>query len=669
MTIYGIILTSLFSGLLVFFAIRFVMEIRLNQRLKIYQKTQHQVINRTWAFALKRSAMVMVTTGLLAVTVFSGAFEPSYTLNDRVLTNAQPVLTQTRLRSLLESHNDGWFNFFDDRAAIDGAPEMAPTAEDDAGEVERDFIDTNVQVEGVQEADIVKTNGNTIYYAARYQSKIRVIDVGLDHMATLREDIDLEDFRVDNMFLTDEHLILIGYTFETQEYAPYEDGSFVDVMPGFYMVYSGSVIVLDIDTLDEVYRLETDGYFYDYRLIDDVLFLVSRKYLYDDELRPEFNETIDDASTTSYLGYEDIYYFNEVPIYSMTVLTSIKLDAEFARQSQAFLSDVSHVYVSTDAIYTVFNYYEYDETLWETEEVWSQEQKAQIIKYDLDVEAGSINYVGQKIIFGHVQNQFWMDAHEGYFRVVTHQWNPVLNRLYVLKESNETDEMELISLIDEGLGKPNERVMSVRFNGDLAHVVTFEQIDPLYTIDLSDPFNPEFISDIEMPGFSTYLHPWLLENQLIGLGFDADSNGRVTGLKLSAFDTALTEPIDEYVLGSGDPDVFQYSYSEAHYNHKALLVSASHGIIGFPVMSYRYNQVTSHYEYISQFMVFMIDFNSENIISDPIVISHNLSEDYYPVERGVYIDGVIYTLSYQQLISYHLEDDMILETIDFIDAE
>jgi inhibitor of cysteine peptidase len=666
MNIYGIILTVLFSGLLVFFTIRFILEIRLNQKLKIYQKVNHQIINKTWQFALKRSAMMLVTTGLLAVTILTGAFDQSYTLNDRLLVNAQPVLTQNKLKSLLDSHNQGWFNLFDEVRATQGAPEaaMPDTVDSVAGDQERDFIDTNVQVEGVQEADIVKTDGKIIYYAARYQSKVRVIDVGDDHLVTIREDINLENFNIDNMFLTEKHLILIGYTFE-YEYTPYNRGEYVDIMPGFYMIYSGSVIILDLETFEEVYRLDTDGYFYEYRLIDDVLFLVSRKSLYDEELRPFFKETVDDQTTTSYLGYDKIYYFDEVPIYSMTVMTSIKLNDDYTLSAQAFLSDVSTLYVSKNAIYTAFNYYKYDTALWENSEIWSQEQKAQIIKYDLDIESGTINYVGQKIIDGHVYNQFWMDEYEGYFRVVTNQWNPILNRLYVLKEDIDTDELELVSLIHEGLGKPNERVMSVRFNGALAHVVTFEQIDPLYTIDLSNPYEPRFIGDIEMPGFSTYLHPWLQANHLIGLGFDADSNGWITGLKLSAFDTNLSEPLDEYILGSGDPNTFQYSYSEAHYNHKALMVSAERGIIAFPVMSYTFNHSGTYYEYRSQYYIFTIDFSTSKVISDPIIISHNITENYYPVERGVYIEGVVYTISYQQIISYHLGNRTILENILF----
>jgi inhibitor of cysteine peptidase len=674
MNIYGIILTSLFSGLLVFFAIRFILEIRMNQKLKRYQKINHQIVNTTWQFALKRSAMMLVTTGLLAMTVLTGAFDQSYTLNDRVLVNAQPVLTQNKLKSLLNSHNQGWFNLFDEVRATEGAPEAAvPDGADSvAGEQERDFIDTNVQVQGVQEADIVKSDGNIIYYAARYQSNVRVIDILDNKLISIREDIYLEDFHVDNMFLTVDYLILIGYTFE-YEYTPYNRGEYVDMMPGFYMVYTGSVIILDVNTLEEVYRLETDGYFYEYRVIDDVLFLVSRKSLYDEELRPMFKETIDEQTKTSYVDYDKIYYFDEVPIYSMTVMTSIKLNEDFTLNAQAFLSDVSSLYVSKDAIYTVFNYYEYDTELWQQSEVWSQEQKAQIIKYDLDITTGTINYVGQKIIYGHVYNQFWMDEYEGYFRVVTNQWSPILNRLYVLKEDVDTDELQLVSLIDEGLGKPNERVMSVRFNGDLAHVVTFEQIDPLYTIDLSDPYEPVFISDIEMPGFSTYLHPWLQANHLIGLGFDADTNGWIRGLKLSAFDTNLSEPLHEYILSSGDPDTFQYSYSEAHYNHKALLISAEHGIVAFPVMSYTYNQSGTYYEYRSQYYIFNIDFSRPGVISDPIIISHDISEDYYPVERGVYIefkDGdqierVVYTISFQQIISYHLDNMSILENIRF----
>ena len=659
MTTTGIVLSIIFGGLLAFFLVQFMIELNMNHRLRAYQKTQNIFLKKTWGFTLKRSFMVILTTGLFGVTLLSGTFNQAPYLNNIELINAQAVGSKNQLQTLIEQQNQGsfWDRFF----GVGDLELMPEAALDDGagqdGEPDRDFIDTNVQVEGVLEADIAKTDGNTIYYAARYQNKVRVIDIGLDHMITVREDIDLGDFHVENLYLTEDYLVLIGYTIEMAQ-APDSGEGFIDFFWGYYHIYSGSVIVIDRETLEIAYQVESDGYIYDHRMIDDTLFLVSRKNLYDDDLRPLFEETIDGDVETTYVEYDEIYYFDDIPIQSMTVLTSIDLKT-FTLDAQAFLTDVSHLYVSRNAIYTAFNFSEFD-----TDNNWSQ--KTQIIKYSLDVETSEIQYKGQKIIDGHVGNQFWMDEHEGYFRVVTNQWNPILNRLYILEENALVDELDLISLIDEGLGKPDERVMSVRFNRHLAYIVTFEQIDPLYTIDMTDPYEPVFIGDIEMPGFSTYLHPWLEDHYVIGLGFDADLNGMVTGLKIDAYDTRLNEPLQSYVLGEEGEEGYRYSYSEAHYNHKALLVSADKGLFAFPVMTYiYYDAPTYRYEYLSQYYIFEINFDNDPIIKDPVIVSHDPSENYYPVERGIYIDGVIYTLSFQQVISYDLETGEILENILF----
>ncbi|MFU8793208.1 MAG: beta-propeller domain-containing protein [Acholeplasmataceae bacterium] len=663
MTTTGIVLSIIFGGLLAFFLVQFIVELNMNHRLRTFQKTQNIILKKTWGFTLKRSFMVLLTTGLFGVTLLSGSFNQPQTpyLNNIQLVNAQAVGSRSNLETLINQQNQGsfWDRFF-------GVDDMAPMPEagldNAAGEENQqqnpDFIDTNVQVEGVLEADIAKTDGYVIYYAARYQNKVRVMDIGTDdRLITVLDDIDLGDFSVENLYLTEDYLVLIGYTISMQS-APSSDGEVRDFFWGYYHVYTGSVIVIDRETLEIAYQLESDGYIYDHRMIDDTLFLVSRKNLYDDDLRPMFKETINDEQTTTHVDYDNIYYFDDIPIQSMTVLSSIDLSS-FNLNSQAFLTDVSHLYVSKNAIYTAFNFSEYD-----NDNNWYQ--KTQIVKYSLDVETSEIIYKGQKIIDGHVGNQFWMDEYEGYFRVVTNQWNPILNRLYILEENELVDELDLASVIDEGLGKPNERVMSVRFNRHLAYIVTFEQIDPLYTIDMTDPYEPIFIGDIEMPGFSTYLHPWLEDHYVIGLGFDADLNGMVTGLKIDAYDTRLSEPLQSYVLGQDGQAGYSYSYSEAHYNHKALLVSAEKGLFGFPVMTYIYhNAPTYRYEYLSQYYIFNINFDHDPIISDPIIISHDPSEYYYPVERGVYINGVIYTLSFQQVISYDLESGEILENILF----
>ncbi len=540
----------------------------------------------------------------------------------------------------------------------DMVPEANVGAEADA---EKDFIDTNVQVEGVDEADIVKTDGDSIYYAARYQNFIYVLSVN-DGLVTEERKLDLGSLYTDSLYLTDTQLIVIGYMYDYKPYQ-YEDGT--GIYHYMYAAYTGAVRIYNKETLEIEYQLETDSNFYEHRLIDNSLFLISNKSLYGEELRPVFKETLDGEIATNFLSYDDIYYFDGVPIYGMTVLTGINLTT-YEVNSQAFLGYVSDIYASTTSLYTIQNYSTY---------VLGQYQsKVQIVKYNLDTENGLVTYVGQKELSGYVSDQYWMDEYNGYFRVVTSSWSPIHNELHILKENPETDELDLVGSITEGLGLENETVKSVRFSGDRGFVVTFVQTDPLYTIDLSDPTNPEIISIEKEPGFSTYLHVWNDEKtQLIGFGFDTDTNGWVNGLRLSAFVISGTtevksesDAVDSHIFNPADENAFQsYSYSEASYNPRAMIVSPAHNIIAFPVMTWNYDSSWNGTS-LSQFILFYIDFDAEDpndIISEPIIISHDVDENYYSgIDRGVYIDGVIYTLSYRQMVSYDLATKTILET-------
>ncbi len=663
MTLFGWIIVSLVSVLVIVFGVRFVSDIMWNKKLNKFQKSQSVIMPKVpKIYWVKRSYGLVLSSLVVMTMVASGVFAVPNMLGNRVLLNATPVGSKATLLKLVEdTRYGGIFDFF--RGGLMEDAILSPQNSADgldytaSDSVARDYIGTNVQVEGVDEADIVKTDGNTIYYATRYYNEVRVLDINIDGTVEPQANLDLGDMYTDALYITDTQLIVIGYVYTTIPYE-YQDGS--EYYGWLYTSYSGAVYVYNRETMALEYKLETDSNFYQHRLIGDALFLVSSKSLYTDELRPRYTETEDGKTSQSYLGYDSIYYFENIPAYSMTVVTGIKLDT-YDVTSQAFLGSVSQIYASQDAIYTVNNYYDYT--------INYNQNHVQIVKYALDVENASVNYVGQKELIGYVGDQYWMDEYDGYFRVVTSSWNPIHNELYVLAEDETTDELKIVGSITEGLGKEYETVKSVRFDKESAYVVTFEQKDPLYTIDLTNPSRPEIISAIEEPGYSTYLHVWDDDNHLIGFGFSADDNGRVTGLKISAYDTTQTVPLEDYQLNSKDEaGFFSYSYSEASYNPKAMMISPEKGIIAFPIMSWTSTQIGTYewdYSYVSQYLVFYIDFSAEQIISDPIVISHNPTDYYIGIDRGVYIDGIIYTLSYSELVSFDLETKTVLETIVF----
>jgi len=173
---------------------------------------------------------------------------------------------------------------------------------------------------------------------------------------------------------------------------------------------------------------------------------------------------------------------------------------------------------------------------------------------------------------GRVNNKFSLSEYNGNLRVVTTQgnsWrNDTNNSLFIIKNN------EIISSI-ESLGKKGETVKSVRFFGDKAFVVTFKQTDPLYILDLVNPYNPIQVSELEIPGYSTYFH-YVDKDHLLSIGRDADEKGRVIGIQLQLFNISnLSSPYLQSKLKLGD----RYSYSSALYESKAFVYSDNSKIL------------------------------------------------------------------------------------------
>ena len=165
-------------------------------------------------------------------------------------------------------------------------------------------------------------------------------------------------------------------------------------------------------------------------------------------------------------------------------------------------------------------------------------------------------YAGSASVAGYVYGRWALSSHAGHLRVATTSAAPwsgegpaSSSTVTVLQE--KADGLVETGKVD-GLGK-GERIYAVRYFGDLATVVTFRQTDPLYVLDLANPRSPKLLGELKVPGFSTYLHP-VGGDRLLGIGSDADSNGRVTGMQVSLFDLSdRSRPVqlDRLSLGTG----------------------------------------------------------------------------------------------------------------------
>jgi uncharacterized secreted protein with C-terminal beta-propeller domain len=642
MSVFEWILIGVFSLITVIFILKISLDIIWQNRLNKFKESENIEIERVPKKLIIKNAYIAALSVFVIAGVFMTSSNNSIRIANKVYEQAQQLSSKEQLSSML-SQSSYYY---------DGYPENVDSLDEGALSNTRSYTDTNVQVEGVDEADVIKTDGYQIYYAPAYMNQLNVFNVDDAGEISLDTTITFEEFYVSNIFLTDTQVILIGYNYDQNPY--YFDGLY----EGWYaMNYSASLKILERETMEIIYSLETDGYYNDYRVIDDMLYLFSNKYLYlnTEEYRPTYLINQEGQSSTYYLPYENIYYFEDNMSYSMTIITSLDLSS-LTFSAQAFMASIDKIYANESSFYATSYYSNYDEN-------GDYIYQSRILKFRIDEDL-SLKYVASGIVDGYIESQYWMDVYDNYFRVVTTEWRGI-NRLYILQEDEVVDQLNVISLIDNGIGKENETVKSVRFNQEIAQVVTFEQMDPLYTIDLSDPENPMILENpIEEQGYSAYLHVWGQDDYLVGFGFDANASGFVTNLKLSAYDTALTEPLDSYIFPS-DEEEYQYNWSEAIYNPRALLINVEKGLFGFPVSTYKYSSIEQTYTYEALYYIFEIDFNRLEVIGEPIIIKHDATTYYNYIDRGVEIENRIYTFSRSQIVVYDIEMETNIQTLNY----
>lgn len=190
---------------------------------------------------------------------------------------------------------------------------------------------------------------------------------------------------------------------------------------------------------------------------------------------------------------------------------------------------------------------------------------------------GKLEGVAQAKVDGIVDDSFCLDEYDGNLRVVTtiYRNDESENALYVLDgQLKETGRIDNIA--------PGEQVYSARFLGNTGYFVTFKQVDPLFSVDLSDPANPTILGQLKIPGFSEYLHPYS-ENLLLGIGMSANDAGATDGVKLSMFDVSDPANVSEVAT-----EVLEEAYySDVFYDYRAALIDPASNMIGFPVSGSR----------------------------------------------------------------------------------
>ncbi len=518
----------------------------------------------------------------------------------------------------------------------------APTA--DAGgagparDAPNDYSDTNTQEAGIDEADFVKTNGVQTFVLS--QQRLYATQTWPPEELSTLGSIELAGYPRE-MFLTDgDQIVVFANDWREADRDSRYGCSMYGCWGGGESLTRVTVIDASGATLRKRYEVVLTGYYKDSRRIDDAVRIVVGEPIH----RPDLQYWLDDAGPdrdpamwasaldrlleanirkiraadladflpqASRIGPDgdevvlerDCARFHRpnapVPLGLTTLAT---LDVEFGTLHRTSVFGESHeAYASTETLYVMSNHWWWRPTAGQTTHTYV---------HAFDLTSGfHADYRGSFGVPGYLLNQFSMDEHDAHIRIATHveefrfdeqgHWVEPLrtNRVTVFKKgpSGFTQTGRTADLAE------GERIFSARMEGDRGFVVTFRQVDPLFTLDLSDPTDPHVVGELKVPGFSTYIH-FLDDDHLLTIGEHVPEPGTVggpeRGLKLSVFDvTDFANPTEKFVeyIGAG--------YSEARWDHKAFNYFRARKTLGIPVSRWTGNWRT----FVSELQLYEVD--------------------------------------------------------------
>lgn len=495
-----------------------------------------------------------------------------------------------------------------------------------------DVYETVQQTEGISEADIIKANSECIFYL---DSNARLVSVSVDgsigafgrrEIINLAEEADSSYiFSPEELYLSDSLLTAIVSSADTTVVFVYDISS-------------------DVPQLKDSYY--QSGTYSDSRMKDNILYLttnqLARYSCIEDE--KNYNEYIP-ACGNSYddmqcIPSDDIYipddWNNDAP--SVRYVNICGTDINNVSEPVSMISVAGYngeMYCSAENMYITHT--EYD----------SDSDYTEITRFSFS--DGVINPESSGTVDGYVLNQFSMDEYDGYLRIATtsdnhsydydEAWNGAScsNNIFVL-------DMD-INIIGSVTGiAETESIKSVSFNGNTGYIVTYQQTDPLFAIDFSDPANPVITDEFKINGYSTFLYQWN-DEKLLGFGVDADENGTELGVKLAMFDTSDNGDLRECGIYKLSGNYAHSIMSEAVYDRKALMLSKDKNIIGFPVVDFNNGG-----EIIYSYHVFT--YNDGEFSEKGVVYSSGSGyyNSEYDFRRGIYIGDYIYVVSDSEIV-------------------
>jgi hypothetical protein len=577
---------------------------------------------------------------------------------------------------------------FGDGLAGSPQPGLAPAAPTQGPrESAGDFTRTNTQEKDVDEPDFVKNDGSRIFVL--HGQKLLAFAAWPPGQTRLESATDLEGYPADMIFHKDRLVV-----FSPRDYGYYGPIPVDARLFGPYPYGKGTFVatVYDISGAApaQIHRLEFDGQYVNARRTGDSVRLVSvaprggpqliywperdvdwskpsavRDAL--GEARKENTRRIKAARLEDWLPR---FYQNSVPVQrectsfqatnvsarsGFTTVSTIDL-TNLGTKHTSILNRADQVYASKDALYVAAQHY------WTARnDVSVTQDHTYVFQFDTRNDPHDVRYVAAGGVSGHIVNQFAMDEEGGYLRIATTRetwigWSrrDLINKVSVLRPGG--GRLELVGEIS-GLAR-DERIYSARFDGPRGFLVTFRQIDPLFTLDLSNPGAPRVVGELKIPGFSTYLHP-LDANNLLTIGRAGAGNGWTQGLQLQIFDVSRFEsPVVKAQHNIGTPS----GHSEAAYDHRAFTYFPSRGLLAIPFSDWSYNRAggefTSTLELVH--VTAATGFATVGSIDHADLVQES-SPGFWPgwipqVRRGVLMDDFVYSISYGGLKVHDTRD-------------
>ncbi len=510
-----------------------------------------------------------------------------------------------------------------------------------------DYSKTNIQVEGVDEADIVKSDGKYIYTITGNQ--LVIVEAYPAESAKLAYKTELKG-TPSELFVKDDRLVVFGSAYEPR---PVEGTEILSQLPSpYYASYYSYIQVYDVSSREKprlIDEVKLTGNYFSSRMIGDKVYAVVNMptYHYYGEavplpaIRQDGKERLIQPTEIQYFPYPDVSY-------SYVTIVAIDIKDPKTLTSKTYLAgDTQTMYVSQDNIYLAFTRYrdyfrplnvienaimpvlppevssEAKDTTGSEDE--KQQKMAEVINRYLDkltpeqikeldrkakekmieyekeiarerektiihkisIKDGRIEYDGEGSVPGTVLNQFSMDEHNGKLRIAT-----TTGRQFRFRGEDDIKERNNVYVLDEDLeivGRledlaPGEKIYSARFMGERTYLVTFKKTDPLFVIDLKEPENPKVLGQLKIPGYSDYLHPYD-ENHIIGIGKEAAEaeNG----------DFAWYQGVKIALFDVSDPanpkEISKFNIGDrgtdsyALQDHHAFLFSREKGILVMPI--------------------------------------------------------------------------------------